>query len=95
MSFRQTETAPRWTGGTDFQRCVRAMEIAAAAGATIVNVVHREAGLRHRFVADPPLAQQIDALIRNLTSLIPIAEELAWCSPPNRTWTIASPTSWR
>ena len=76
MSYRLTETATGWSGGSDFQRCVRAMEIAAAAGATIVNVVHREAGLRHRFVADPPLAQQIDAMIRNLTSLIPIAEEL-------------------
>ena len=55
---------------------MRAIELSAAAGATIVNVVHREAGLRHRFIDDPPLTQQIDAMIRNLTSLIPIAEEL-------------------
>ena len=36
MSYRLTETATGWSGGSDFQRCVRAMEIAAAAGATIV-----------------------------------------------------------
>ena len=76
LTFRLTETAPGWSGGAEFQRCVRAIELAAAAGATIVNVVHREAGLRHRFIEDPPLAEQLDAMIRNLTSLIPIAEEL-------------------
>jgi len=76
VSYRLAETANGWSGGTEFQRCVRAIELSAAAGATIVNVVHREAGLRHRFIEDPPLAEQLDAMIRNLTSLIPIAEEL-------------------
>ena len=56
VSYRLAETANGWSGGTEFQRCVRAIELSAAAGATIVNVVHREAGLRHRFIEDPPLA---------------------------------------
>ena len=76
VCFRLSETAHRWQGGSEFQRCVRAMELAVAAGATIVNVVHREAGLKHRFIEDPPLSQQLDAMTRNLRSLIPIAEEL-------------------
>ncbi len=76
MSYRLTEVAHGWSGGTEFQRTVRAIELSAAAGATIVNVVHREAALLNRLSADPPLAEQLEAMTRNLRSLIPIAEEL-------------------
>ncbi len=75
-SYRLTEVAHGWTGGSEFQRTVRAIELSAAAGATIVNVVHREAALLNRLSTDPPLADQLDNMTRNLRSLIPIAEEL-------------------
>ena len=76
LTYRLTEVGHGWTGGTEFQRAVRAIQVSAAAGATLVNVVHREAAKIHRFVEEPPLARQLDAVIRNLRSLIPVAEDL-------------------
>lgn len=75
-SYRLTEVGHGWMGGTEFQRTVRAIELSVAAGATIVDVVHREAGLLNRLSVDPPLAEQLEAMARNLRSLMPIAEEL-------------------
>ena len=64
-----------WHGGTEFQKAARAIELAAAAGALAVNVVHREAGALHHFTKDPPVARQLEHVTRNMRSLIPVAEE--------------------
>ncbi|MBM4436246.1 MAG: sugar phosphate isomerase/epimerase [Actinobacteria bacterium] len=74
--YRVAVRGAGWTSGTEFQQAVRAMELAAAAGARAVNVVHREAGRLHRFTKDPPLARQLDNVIRNMRSLVPVAEAL-------------------
>lgn len=74
--YRVAVRGAGWTDGTEFQIAVRAMELAAAAGARATNVVHRDAGRLHRFAKDPSVARQLDNVIRNMRSLVPVAEEL-------------------
>ena len=65
-----------WRGGSCYAQVIRAMELAAAAGARIFNLVHGEPGLHNRFTEDPPLAKQLENIIRNMQTLIPVAEAL-------------------
>jgi sugar phosphate isomerase/epimerase len=65
-----------WTGGTCFGQVVRAMELAAVGGARIFNLVHGEPTLHNHFTQDPPAAEQIQHIIRNMLTLIPVAEAL-------------------
>ena len=74
--FELTPHASGWTGGTQFAQVVRAMELAAAAGARLFNLVHGEPTRHNHFSKDPPVAEQLERITRNLTSLIPVAEAL-------------------
>ncbi|MBM4437029.1 MAG: sugar phosphate isomerase/epimerase, partial [Actinobacteria bacterium] len=48
--------------------------LAAAAGAEVVSLVHGQPDRPNHFTKDPPLAQQLDRMVRNLRTLAPIAE---------------------
>jgi sugar phosphate isomerase/epimerase len=65
-----------WTGGAHFDVVVRAMELAAAAGARLVSIVHGHPDRPNRFTKTPPVGEQIDRMIQNLRSLMPVAESM-------------------
>ena len=65
-----------WRGGSCYAQVIRAMELAAAAGARIFNLVHGEPAMHNRFTEDPPIAIQLEHIIRNMQTLIPVAEKL-------------------
>jgi|GEM_PF-601699 sugar phosphate isomerase/epimerase len=65
-----------WTGGSPFEVVVRAMELASAAGARMLSIVHGAPDRPNRFTKDPPLAQQVERMIKNLRTLMPVAESM-------------------
>ncbi len=65
-----------WTGGTPFDTVVRAMELASAAGARLLSIAHGHPDRPNRFTKEPPLSQQIDRMIQNLKTLMPVAESM-------------------
>lgn len=76
VRYRMTVQNPGWAGGSEFGIATRAMELAAAAGARVIVVVHGVPTLHNHFTKDPPLAEQIDRIIRNTKTLVPVAESL-------------------
>ena len=73
---RATAVRTGWTGGTPFDVAVRAMELAQAAGAHILSLVHGHPGRSNHYTKDPSIDEQIDRIIANLTTLLPIAEDM-------------------
>ena len=71
---RATPVLSGWTGETQFDVVARAIELAAAAGARILSIVHGAPGRPNHYTRDPTIDVQIDRMIRNLNTLIPIAE---------------------
>ena len=75
LTYRLSKVNPGWTGGTQFERVARSIELAALAGAKIIVVVHEAATLHNHFTKDPPIGEQIDRIVRNMRTLVPVAEE--------------------
>ena len=75
-AYRVAVRGHGWSGGAEFQKGVRAMELAAAAGARATNVVHSAAGHLNRYTKRPLVAEQLANVVRNMRSLAPVAEEL-------------------
>ena len=75
LTYRLSKVNPGWTGGTQFERVARSIELAALAGAKIIVVVHEAATLHNHFTKDPPIGEQIDRIVRNMRTLLPVAEE--------------------
>ena len=65
-----------WTGGSPFEVVVRAMELASAAGARMLSIVHGAPDRPNRFTKEPPLAQQVERMTQNLHTLMPVAESM-------------------
>ncbi|MCY4115197.1 MAG: TIM barrel protein [Chloroflexi bacterium] len=65
-----------WTGGAPFDIALRAMELARAAGARVLSLVHGQPGRPNHYTKDPNIDEQIDRMIRNLGTLLPIADEM-------------------
>ena len=65
-----------WSGDTPFDIAVRAMELARAAGARVLSLVHGQPGRPNHYTKDPSINEQIDRIIGNLKTLLPIAEDM-------------------
>ncbi len=76
LSYRPTVGDHGWAGGSQFAVLVRALELAAEGGAKIINVVHDYPERHNHFTQDPPVERQIERMIRNFRSLVPVAEKL-------------------
>ena len=74
--YRATPGDHGWAGGSPFEVLVRAMELAAAAGGRIINVVHDVPARHNHFSKEPPIDRQIERMIRNFRTLVPVAERL-------------------
>ena len=75
LRYRISIANSGWIGGTPFERAARSIEFAALAGAKIIVVVHQEATLHNHFTKDPPIGEQLDRIVRNMRTLVPVAEE--------------------
>ena len=73
---RATAVRTGWTGDTPFDIAVRAMELAQAAGARVLSLVHGQPGRPNHYTKDPSIDQQIDRIIGNLKTLLPIAHDV-------------------
>ena len=73
---RATAVRTGWTGDTPFDIAVRAMELAQAAGARVLSLVHGQPGRPNHYTKDPAIDAQIDRIIGNLKTLLPIADDL-------------------
>jgi len=73
---RATAVRTGWSGGTPFDIAVRAMELARTAGARVLSLVHGQPGRPNHYTKDPSIDEQIDRIIRNLGTLLPIADDL-------------------
>ena len=74
--YRMEKRDHGWTDSTYFARVVRAMELAATAGARAFNLVHGAPTQHNRFTKDPPIQEQIERIIHNMKTLVPVAEAL-------------------
>jgi sugar phosphate isomerase/epimerase len=52
------------------------MELAACAGAQAFNLVHSEPTRHNHFTKEPPVEEQIERIIHNTRTLLPVAERL-------------------
>ncbi len=73
---RATPVQSGWTGDRQFDIVTRAMKLASSAGARILSIVHGAPGRPNHYTEDPTIDVQIDRMIRNLKTLIPIADSL-------------------
>ena len=73
---RATAVRSGWIGGTPFDIAVRALELAQAAGASVLSLVHGQPGRLNHYAKDPSIDEQIDRIIRNLGTLLPFADDL-------------------
>ena len=73
---RATAVRTGWTGDAPFDIAVRAMELAQAAGAGVLSLVHGHPGRADHYTKDPPIDEQIDRIIGNVATLLPIAENM-------------------
>jgi len=73
---RATAVRTGWTGGTPFDIAVGAMELARAAGARVLSLVHGQPGRPNHYTKDPSIDEQIAQIIHNLGTLLPIADDL-------------------
>ena len=73
---RATAVRTGWTGDAPFDIAVRAMELARAAGAGVLSLVHGHPGRSDHYTKDPPIEEQIDRIIGNVATLLPIAEDM-------------------
>ena len=73
---RATAVRTGWTGGTPFDIAVRAMELAQAAGARVLSLVHGQPGRPNHYTKDPSIDEQIDRIVGSLKTLLPIADDL-------------------
>ena len=65
-----------WIGGAPFDIAVRAMQLAHAAGARVLSLVHGQPGRLNHYAKNPSIDEQIDRIIGNLKTLLPIAEDV-------------------
>ncbi len=73
---RATAVRTGWTGGAPFDIAVRAMELAQAGGARVLSLVHGQPGRLNHYAKDPSVDEQIDRIIGNLQTLLPIADTM-------------------
>ncbi len=73
---RATSLLSGWAGPTRAAIAMRAMRLAHDAGAVAISLVHGQPDRPNRYWREPPLAEQLERIERNLRSLIAPAEEL-------------------
>ena len=73
---RATAVRTGWTGDTPFDIAVRAMELAQAAGARVLSLVHGQPGRPNHYTKAPSIDEQIDRIVGSLKTLLPIADDL-------------------
>ncbi len=73
---RATTVLTGWTGETQFDVAVRAMELAKAGGASMLSLVHGQPGRSNHYTKDSPIEARIDRMVANLKTLLPVAEAM-------------------
>lgn len=76
LFYDRTSKGQGWDGGNQFEYLARSMELAAAGGAKLINVIHDMPELHNHFTKNPPIDAQIERMISNFSTLIPVAESL-------------------